>query len=416
MAVLPLLVTGMVLASSPAVRYSSQLRVESFLRSSSLTEAQDRSVIEDLVITPRGQAILYTNRMELKAILEPQLLLRRTFTQPTLEVLTFLFLRGEYQVSRGFKVWAMEATTYGAFPFENFRVPATSPPEQQRVLDASKYVYSENMVGFDILGIRRTYIGFMGGLVINGLLDPPKEVRPLGDRVTPAQVGPEFRLYAFHSLTRRFTLGTEMWGRDVHFSTGARLSLLQASPLVEYQFHPLIRGRLAMGVAVGEHRLLRYSFPLAYEDIRSPIRYTFPVAYESVLHPIGEVSLTTPVPVGYHWPVKAKLAARYVPFVDVFSTLNYPRFEQSFGFEWVGRRKAQINLDIAAAQSATGGIHANDGEERLAFKVQWPLTRSSAVVASGRLLRLREFVIDPNPIYKWFMGVGLVIRQENGRL
>lgn len=401
MAVLPLLVTGMVLASSPAMRYSSQLRVETVVRTPSLTEAQDRSVIEDLVITPRGQAILYTNRMELKAILEPQLLLRRTFTQPTLEVLTFAFLRGEYQLTKGFKVWAMEATTYGAFPFEDFRVPATTTPGDQRVLDASQYVYSENMVGFDILGIRRTYIGFMGGLVINGLLDPPKEVRPPGDRVTPAQVGPEFRLYAFHSLTRRLTLGTEMWGRDVHFSTDARLSMLQASPLVEYQIHPLVRGRISLGLAVGERR---------------PQRYDFPLAYESILHPIGEVSLTTPVPVGYHWPVKAKLAGRYVPFVDVFSTLVYPRFEQSFGFEWVGRRKAQVNLDITTAQSATEGTHRDDGEERVSFKVQWPLTRSSAVVASGRLLRLREFVIDPDPIYKWFMGVGLVIRQENGRL
>jgi hypothetical protein len=398
---LPLLVTGMVLAGSPAVRYSSQVRVESFVRTPGLTEAQDRSVIEDLVITPRGQAILFTNRMEVKAILEPQLLFRRTFTQPTLEVLTFLFLRGEYQLTRGFKVWAMEATTYGAFPFEDFRVPATATPGEQRLLDASKYIYSENMVGFDITGIRRTYIGVMGGLVINGLLDPPTEVRPVGDRVTPGQIGPEVRVYAFHSLTRRLTLGTEMWGRDVHFSTGARLSLLQSTPLLEYQFHPLIRGRLALGLAAGERR---------------PQRYPFPLAYESILHPIGELALTTPVPVGRHWPVKAKLAVRYVPFVDAFSTLVYPRFEQSFGFEWVGRRKAQINLDVASAQSATQGVHRNDGEERLAFKIQWPLTRSSAVVASGRLLRLREFVIDPDPIYKWFMGVGLVIRQENGRL
>jgi len=400
-AVLPLLLTGMVLAGSPAARYSSQLRVESFLRTPGLSEAQDRAVIEDVVITPRGQFILFTNRMELKAILEPQLLFRRTFTQPTLEVLTFLFLRGEYQLARGFKVWAMEATTYGAFPFEDFRVPATTNPVDPRKLDASQYVYSESMVGIDITGIRRTYIGFMGGLVINGLLDPPTEVRPPGDRVTPGQIGPEVRGYGFHSLTRRLTLGAELWGRDVHFSTGGRLSLLQTTPLVEYQFHPLIRGRIALGLAAGERR---------------PQRYPFSLAYESILHPIGEVSLTTPVPVGYHWPVKAKLAVRYVPFVDVFSTLVYPRFEESFGFEWVGRRKAQVNLDIITAQAATHGAHRDDGEERLSVKVQWPLTRSSAVVASGRLLRLREFLIDPDPIYKWFMGVGLVIRQENGRL
>jgi hypothetical protein len=90
--------------------------------------------------------------------------------------------------------------------------------------------------------------------------------------------------------------------------------------------------------------------------------------------------------------------------------------EGGFGFEWVGRRKAQVNVDMAAAQAITQGFHRRDGEERLSLKVQWPLTRSSAVVASGRLLRLREFLIDEDPIYKWFMGVGLVIRQENGRL
>jgi len=401
MAVLPLLLTGMVLAGSPAMRYSSQLRAETFLRTPNLTERSDRAVIEDVVITPRGQLILFTNRMELKAILEPQLLFRRTFTQPTLEVLTFLFLRGEYQVTRGFKVWAMEATTYGTFPFEDFQVPAPTNSGDVRLLDASKYVYSENMVGFDITGIRRTYLGFMGGLVVNGLLDPPTVVRPRSDRVTPAQIGPEVRAQAFHSVTRRFTVGAELWGRDVHFSTQARLSLLQTTPLVQYQLHPLINGRLALGLAAGERR---------------PQRTFFPMPTKSILHPIGEASLTTPVPVGYHWPVKAKLAARYVPFVDAFSTLVYPRFEESFGFEWVGRRKAQLNIDITTAQAATSGPHRNDGEERLSLKFQWPLTRSSAVVASGRLLRLREFLIDPDPIYKWFMGVGLVIRQENGRL
>lgn len=401
MALLPLLVTGLVLTGSPAMRYSSQLRVESFLRTPNLTEAQDRAVIEDLVVTPRGQLIVFTNRMELKAILEPQLLLRRTFTQPTLEVLTFLFLRGEYQVTRGFKLWVMEATTYGSFPFEDFRVPAPTTGDPFRSLNSSKYVYSENMVGFDITGLRRTYIGFMGGLVVNGLLDPPTQVRPRSDRVTPAQIGPEVRAQAFHSLTRRLTVGAELWARDVHFSTEARLSLVQTSPLVQYQFHPLISGRLSLGLAAGERR---------------PQRTLFPLPTAGILHPIGEAALLTPVPLGYHWPVKAKLAVRYVPFLDPFSTFLFPRFEQSFGFEWVGRRKAQVNLDITTAQAATSGVHKNDGEERLSLKVQWPLTRSSALVASGRLLRLREFVIDPNPIYKWFMGVGLVIRQENGRL
>ena len=50
-----------------------------------------------------------------------------------------------------------------------------------------------------------------------------------------------------------------------------------------------------------------------------------------------------------------------------------------------------MNLELSAAQAATGGIHRHDGEERLSVKVQWPLTRSSAVVASGRLLRLENF-------------------------
>ncbi len=400
-AVLPLLVTSMVLAGSPAVRYSSELRAETVVRTPNLTETADRAVIQDLVITPRGQIIFYMPRMELKAILEPQLLVRRTFTEPTLELLTFFFLRGEYQLARGFKVWAMESTTYGAFPFEDFRIPAPTNNGDVRLLDSSQYVYSESMVGFDITGLRRTYIGAMGGLVVNGLLDPPRVLRPRGDRVTPAQIGPEVRAQAFHSVTRRFVVGAELYGRDVHFSTDARLSLLQMSPLVQYQLHPLINGRLSWGLAVGERR---------------PQRTVFPLPTTSILHPIGEAALTTPVPVGYHWPVRAKLSLKYVPFVDAFTTLVFPRVESGLGFEWVGRRKAQVNVDLAAAQAVTPGFHRRDGEERVSLKVQWPLTRSAAVVASGRLLRLREFLIDDDPIYKWFMGVGLVIRQENGRL
>jgi hypothetical protein len=187
----------------------------------------------------------------------------------------------------------------------------------------------------------------------------------------------------------------------VHFSTDARLSLLQASPLVQYQFHPQIVGRLQVGLAVGQRR---------------PQRTEVPGGYMSILHPIGEASLSTPVPVGYHWPVQAKLSLRYTPFVNVFTTAVFPRVEGGLGFEWIGRRKAQINVDLNAAQAVTQGGHHRDGEERLSVKFQWPLTRSSAVVASGRLLRLREFLIDDKPIYKWFTGIGLVIRQENGRL
>jgi hypothetical protein len=219
--------------------------------------------------------------------------------------------------------------------------------------------------------------------------------------LTPSQIGPEVRAQAFHSLTRRFVIGLHLYGRDVHTSTDARISVLQAMPVVQYQFHPLIQGRLEAGVAVGERR---------------PQRTGLPLPTESILHPTGEASLTTPVPVGYHWPVQAKLTARYVPFINVFTTAVFPRAEGGFGFEWKGRRKAQVNVDLFAARPMTRGFHRRDGEERLSVKVQWPLTRSSALVASGRLLRLREFLIDDEPIYKWFTGVGLVIRQENGRL
>ncbi|MFL5345511.1 MAG: hypothetical protein ACJ8AT_11990 [Hyalangium sp.] len=411
---LPALLTSVVLASSPAIHYSSQLRLESMVRTPNLTETANALLISDVLLTPRGQVILFTPRVEIKAILEPQLLLRRAFTQPTLEVLTFAFLRGEYQAARGLKVWAMEATTYGTFPFEDFRVPAPTDSGGRRLLDASKYIYSENVVGIDIVGIRRTYIGVQGGVVINGLLDPPTAPTvphvprtpadgplPLDQRTTPAQVGPEVRAQGFHSLTRRLTLGLDFYGRDVFFSTDAHLLLAQTSPLVQYQFSPLIQGKLQLGLAAGERR------PQITEQ---------PPETSSILHPIGEASLETPVPVGYHWPVKAKLAARYVPYVDVYSTLVYPRFEESLGLEWVGRRKAQLNLELTAAQAMTQGPHQRDGEERLSAKFQWPLTRSTAVVASGRLLRLREFLIENEPIYKWFMGVGLVIRQENGRL
>ncbi|WP_224247562.1 hypothetical protein [Hyalangium gracile] len=402
MAMLPALVTSMVLASTPALRYSSEFRAETFLRTPNLTEREDRRVIEDVVLTPRGQVILYTPRMELKAILEPQLLIRRTVTQPTTEVLTFLFLRGEFQATRGLKLWAMESLTYGYFPFEDFRVPANNTEGDPRYLDASKYAYSESMVGFDFTGLRRTYIGVAGGLVYNGLLDPPTVPRPTSDRVTPAQVSPELRAQAFHSVTRRLVLGGEVYARDVSFSTDGHLSVVQATPLAQYQFTPLINGRLQLGAAVGESRPQKV-FPDPLPD-------------ESILMPIGEASLQTPVPVGYHWPVKARLAVRYTSFVNAYSTAFFPRVEGSFALQWKGRRKAQLDLELSVAQAMTDGVHERDGDERVSLKFQWPLTRSSAVVASGRLLRLREFLIENDPIYKWFMGVGLVIRQENGRL
>lgn len=401
MSLLPALVTSVVLAGSPALRYSSSLRAETFVRTENLSEQAGTPVLQDFVITPRGQVIWYSPRMELKAILEPQLLLRRTFSQPTLEVLTFLFLRGEYKVARGVKLWALESMTYGAFPFEDFRVPAPTAEGGLQLLDASKYMYSESLVGVDITTFRRTYIGIMGGVVFNGLLDPPTNVRPRGDRVTPAQVGPEVRVMAFRSLTRRFVVGLHLYGRDVNFSTDAHLSLLQAMPVLQYRIHPLIEGRLEAGVAVGERR---------------PQRTAIYLPTESILHPTGEASITTPVPIGYHWPVKAKLSMRYVPYVNPYTTAVFPRAEAAFGFEWKGRREAQVNLELSAAQARVGSFHRRDGEERLSAKVQWPLSRYTAVVASGRLLRLREFLIDDEPIYKWFVGAGIVIRQENGRL
>lgn len=398
--VLPALVTGLVLASSPALRYSSTLRAETVVRTSNLTEISDRPVLEDLVLTPRGQAILYTGRMEVKAILEPQILLRRAFYQPTLEILTFFFLRGEYQLTRGLKLWSLESLTYGAFPFEDFRVPATTPNGLEAQLDSSKYIYSETMVGFDVTSLRRAYIGAYATFVYNGLLDPTFIPNPRR-RLTPAQAGPEVRAQAFYSFTRRFVGGLHLYGRDVHFSTDARLSLLHSTGVLQYQFHPLINGKLEAGVAAGERR---------------PQRTALPLPTESLLHPIGEASLTTPVPVGYHWPVEGKLSVRYMPFVNVFTTAVFPRVEEAFSLKWEGRRKAQVNLELAAAQSMDDRFHRRDGEERVSLKIEWPLTRSSAVVASGRLLRLREFLIDDEPIYKWFAGVGLVIRQENGRL
>lgn len=406
MTVLPALVTSLVLASTPAMRYSSAVRTETFVRTPSLYERDDSVLLQDFVITPRGQVVLYTPRMEVKAILEPQFMLRRAFTQPTLEVLTFLFLRGEYQLQRTVKVWAMESMTYGNFPFEDFRVPADVGDDDVRLLDANQYVYSESLVGIDITSFRRTYIGIMGGVVVNGLLDPPTEPTPLNDedRVTPRQIGPEVRAMGFHSLTRRLVVGLHLYGRDVDFSTEAHFRVLQAMPVLQYNFHPQIQGRLEAGVAVGEHRPDQPSLPQLPSG--------------QYLHPTGELTLTAPVPVGFHWPVKATLKARYVPFANAFSTALFPRLEGSFGFEWKGRRKAQFNLELAAAQAMTppGHPHDRDGEERISAKLEWPLTRTSAVVASGRLLRLREFLIEPDPIYKWFMGVGVVIRQENGRL
>ncbi|HEX8703669.1 MAG TPA: hypothetical protein VF815_32835 [Myxococcaceae bacterium] len=405
MSLLPALLTSVVLAGSPAMRYSSSLRAETFVRSENLTEQVDAPVLLDLVITPRGQVIFYTARMEVKAILEPQLLLRRA---DDVEVLSFAFLRGEYKLTRGLRLWALESTTYGVFPFEDFRIPQPTQDNPVTNLDASQYMYSETLVGMDFTGIRRTYMGIMGGFVFNGLLDPPTRSQILAERRTPAQFGPEIRALAFHSLTRRFVVGLHLYGRDVGFSTDAHLRVLQAMPVLQYKFHPQVDGRLEAGVAVGDSR------PQRLLNADRDLGIVLPAG--DILHPTGELSLTTPVPVGYHWPVKAKLSARYVPFVNVYSTAIFPRLEGALALEWKGRRDAQISLELAAAQARTASSHRRDGEERLSAKIQWPLTRSMAIVASGRLLRLREFLIDDEPIYRWFLGTGIVIRQENGRL
>jgi hypothetical protein len=389
MSLLPALLTSVVLAGGPAMRYSSSLRAETFVRSENLTENVDSQVLMDLVLTPRGQVILYTPRMEVKAILEPQMLLRRA---EDLEVLTFFFLRGEYQAARGVKVWALESATYGSFPFEDFRIPEPTTDQGQSLLDASQYLYSESLVGMDI----------------NGLLDPTTIPRPLATRVTPAQFGPEIRALALHALTRRFTVGVHLYGRDVDFSTNAYFTVLQAMPMLQYKIHPLIDAKLEAGVAVGKHR----PQPLVDEDVDRGV--VLPTG--EFLHPTGEFSLTTPVPVGRHWPVKAKLSARYVPFVNAFSTAIFPRAEGAFAFEWKGRREAQINVELSVAQAMTDSSHSRDGEERLSAKVQWPLTRSTAIVASGRVSRLRELLINDGPLVRWFLGAGVMVRQENGRL
>ncbi|WP_257461803.1 hypothetical protein [Archangium lipolyticum] len=404
---LPALALGWLLvASAPAVKYKASARVESVVRTRLLTE-QGSAVLADVIIAPRLDSVLYTNLLEVKFSYEPQFLMRQAVQKPTLEILQSVYARADYKIRRDLTLLAVHTTTYGAFPLEGIGggVGTGSTPTNPgaRAIDpSSAYVYTETAVGFlTSLGIKRLSVGGTLGWVVNGLV--VGETRPVkrGDASYPQQRYPELRLQSFYGATRRDYFTLSLYGRDVSFSTGHRDSILQFSPGVQHLFSPLVDLSVEPGIAVGR------VYP------RRPDRLP-----EDVVMPILETTLNTPVPLGNHWPVKAKVRARYLPYMDPLTTELIPRADVGVDLEWKGRREAKVLGKVRYAHPLTSGIHRTDAEFKTELEVLHPLPNSRYlyVQGKGQLTWTKHLVLSSNPVVQWYTSVGLVVRYDRGRL
>ncbi|QRN97283.1 hypothetical protein JRI60_51510 [Archangium violaceum] len=404
---LPALALGWLLvASAPAVKYKASARVESVVRTRLLTE-QGSPVLSDIVLAPRLDSVLYTNLLEVKFSYEPQFLMRQAFQKFTFEILQSVYTRADYKIRRDLTLLAVHTTTYGNFPLDSFGSGGLSggglPAAQgAKTLGSSAYIYTETAVGFlTSLGIKRLSIGGTLGWVVNGLLEP--RVRPVNryDAAYPQQRYPELRVQSFYGATRRDYLTLSLYGRDVSFSTGNRDSILQFSPGIQHFFSPLVDLSVEPGIAVGR------VYP------RRPDRLP-----EDVVMPILETTLNAPVPLGNHWPVKAKVRARYLPYMDPITTQLIPRGDVGVDLEWKGRREAKVLGKVRYAHPLTSGIHRTDAEFKTELEVLHPLPNSRYlyVQGKGQLTWTKHLVIDDEPVVQWFTSVGLVVRYDRGRL
>ncbi|PTL75778.1 hypothetical protein [Vitiosangium sp. GDMCC 1.1324] len=311
---LPALALGWLLvASAPAVKYKASARIESVVRTPLLTELASTTVVSDLIIAPRLDGVLYTNLLEVKFAYEPQFLVRQVAMRPTLEILQSVYTRADYKIRRDLTLLAVHTTTFGDFPLDQFgsgagtgSLPVTPAAKS---LGSSAYIYTETAAGFwTSLGIKRLSIAGTLGWVVNGLLDPP--VRPLrrGNAAYPQQRYPELRLQSFYGATRRDYFTLSLYGRDVAFSTGNRDAVLQFAPGLQHQFTPLVDLSVEPGIAVGR------TYPRRPDELPT-----------NMVMPTLETTLNTPVPIGNHWPVKAKVRARYLPYMDPLTTKLIPR-------------------------------------------------------------------------------------------
>lgn len=406
MALPALTLAWLMVASVPAVKYKASARIESVVRTPLLTEQAASPVVSDLMMAPRLEGELYTALLNVKFAFEGQLFVRQAVQKPTLESLESVYARAEYKPRRDLTLIGLHTTTYGNFPLEQFAgAGGSSLPISPgaKSLGTSAYIYSETLAGFlTTLGIKRLNISGTLGWIVNGLLfDPP--VRPLkrGDAAYPQQRFPELRAQANYTVTPRDYLSLVLYGRDVSFSTGNRDALLQLGPGIQHVFSPLVDGRLESGLA------LTRVYPRRPDE--SPI---------NGMQPYAEASITAPVPLGNHWPVLAKLRARYLPYMDPLTTQLIPRGDVGLDLEWKGRRENRILGKLRYAQALTEGIHRHDAEARAEVEALYPLplSRYLYMQTKGQLTWTRHVVLSSSPIVQWFTSVGLVVRYDRGRL
>jgi hypothetical protein len=387
----------------PAVKYQSQVRVETLVRAPLLSETATTDVIGDFLLAPRGEAILYTPRLEVAAIYEPQVMVRQAFIRPTLELLHSAYVKGTWKATRYLTPLAVGTVTYGSFPFETFEATSVGADGVVR-MDRSRYIYAEGVVGAQTnLGLKRLNMALTGGWVVNGLLDPPRFPLRRGQTTPPRQVGPELRYLGIYSVTRRDTFNLSLVARGVNFSTRNRAELGFASMGLEHAFSPLVKGQLDVGGAATR----RYPAS-ALADVE-PWQF----------HPTAELTLRTPVPIGHHWPVQARLRARYLPYVDAFSTRIYRRGEAGISFKWEGRKQAAFLGELKLIRSLeTRGFLKYDAQAEGNAKLTWPLpfNRYTFLQAEGKVAWMRRQLISEYPIIQWTANLGLVIRPPRGRL
>ncbi|MFY0527018.1 hypothetical protein ACN28I_29055 [Archangium gephyra] len=404
---LPALALGWLLvASAPAVKYKASARVESVIRTPLLTETSATQVVTDLMLVPRLDGVLYTNRLEVKFVYEPQFLIRQSFMRPSLEILQSVYSRADYKIRRDFSLIGVHTTTFGNFPFENYggvgggSLPAA--PVGTTLRTDSAYIYTETAAGFwTSLGIKRLSVAGTLGWVVNGLLEGPTRPLTRGNAAYPQQRYPELRVQSYYGATPRDMFTLSLYGRDVAFSTGNHASVLQFAPGLQHQFSPLVDLSVEPGIAVGR------------AHARRPDELP-----KDLVMPTLETTLNTPVPLGNHWPVKAKVRARYLPYMDPLTTKLIPRADVGLDLEWKGRREAKVLGKLRYAHPLTTGVHHDDAEARAEIEALLPLPVSRYLFVQGKAQYTwaKHVVLGSLPAVQWYTSVGLVVRYDRGRL
>jgi hypothetical protein len=402
---LPALALGWLLvASAPAVKYKASARVESVVRTPLLTESAPSPVVNDVILAPRLDSVIYTNLLEVKFVYEPQFLVRQLTVKPNVELLQSVYARADYKLRRDLSLLAVHTTTYGNFPADSLGDGGAGNAAAIPIAktNPSSYIYTETAAGFwTNLGIKRLAVAGTLGFVVNGLLDPPVRPARRGNAAYPQQRYPELRFQANYGATRRDYVSFSVYGRDVSFSTGHRDAVLHLSPGLQHQFTPLINLTVEPGLALGR----------VYPRLPGQLP-------QDLVMPILESTLKAPVPLGHHWPVKAKVRAKYLPYMDPLTTRLLPRGELGLELEWLGKREAKVLGKLRYSQPFTTGLHRNDAQAKAELEALWPLPLSRYLYfqGKGQLSWTRHEVLSEDPIVQWFTSVGLVVRYDRGRL